>query len=299
MNFVDSRDLFGNGPTKEIPMLRAAGAPSTSTVGAVGCLYMDTDSGAAYKCTRVSDGAYTWVALIDKAEIQAIVDAYLEASPPSSDSGENPSQGGLTAEQINALYGMLRVAAYNPDGDYAGAHAAFCAAFGLEAPDDGGGSEGGDTGGDNTGGSGGEDSGGGEVTDGSNESTWTDGIAYVFEPVHNEYVDSDGAFVTYDGWNRTPYLYCKEAKVLRVVVNGATSMLGVNNQYNAFYDANKNFVGAFNYSGIDGNTVGAYKDIEVPADAAYFVASHKAGVIGTSMGVSNALGFVPYSEVPV
>ena len=88
MNFVDSRDLFGNGPTKEIPMLRAAGAPSISTVGVVGCLYMDTDSGAAYKCTRVSDGAYTWVALIDKAEIQTIVDAYLEASPPSSDFGE-------------------------------------------------------------------------------------------------------------------------------------------------------------------------------------------------------------------
>jgi hypothetical protein len=220
------------------------------------------------------------------------------ATGGGSGSGQNPAQGGLTAEQVNALYGMLRVAAYDPDSDYAGAHVAFCAAFGLATPDDGGGSEGGDTGGDNTGGSGGEDSGGNDG-DVSNEVKWTDGVAYTFEPVQNEYVETNGAFTSYNGWNRTPYLHCKGAKVLRVVINDATSILGMNNQYNAFYDEAKNFVGAFNYTGIDNNTAGAYKDIEIPADAAYFVASHKAGAIGTAMVASNALGFVPYSEVPV
>lgn len=215
-------------------------------------------------------------------------------------SGQNPT-GGLTAEQINALYGMLRVAAYNPDSDYAGAHAAFCSAFGLTAPDDGGDSEGGDTGGDNTGGSGGEDSGGGDG-EMSNEVKWTDGVAYSYEAVENEYVDTNGTFTAYNGWNRTPYLYCKGAAVLRAVVNAPTSMLGGNNTYNAFYDESKNFISSFGYDGIDNNTAGAYTDIEVPANAVYFAASHKGGVIGSStagLSVVNAVGFVPYSEVPV
>lgn len=37
------------------------GAPTTSTEGAVGCLYMDTDTGNMYKCTAAVDGSYTWV----------------------------------------------------------------------------------------------------------------------------------------------------------------------------------------------------------------------------------------------
>lgn len=203
--------------------------------------------------------------------------------------GSGQNAAGLTAEQINALDGILRVVAYNSGADYAGAYAAFCRAFGLTAPD------GGD---DSGGGSGGEDSGGNDDNV-SNEVKWTDGVAYTYEAVEDEYVDTNGAFTAYKGWNRTPYLYCKGAAVIRAVVNAPTSMLGQNNTYNAFYDEGKNFVGGFSYAGIDGNTAGSHKDIEVPANAAYFVASHKAGVIGVDNVATDALGFVPYREVPV
>jgi len=40
--------------------LTGKGAPTTATEGAVGMLYMDTDTGELYKCTAVADGAYTW-----------------------------------------------------------------------------------------------------------------------------------------------------------------------------------------------------------------------------------------------
>ena len=83
MNFVDSRNMFGNGPTKEIPCLTGKGKPTTATEGAVGCLYMDTDSGAVYKCTAASDGVYTWVDVLDSAEMQRVIEAYLEENPPA------------------------------------------------------------------------------------------------------------------------------------------------------------------------------------------------------------------------
>ena len=185
----------------------------------------------------------------------------------------------LSAAQINALDGMFKVVAYDADSGYAAAYVAFQTAFGLT----------------------GSGESGGEETGVSNESTWTSGVAYTFDAVQNEYVsEKDGSFITYNDWNRTPYLYCKGAAVLRAVVNAATSMLSTNNGYNAFYDESKNFIKGFSVAGIDGNTVGSYTDIEVPANAAYFTASHKAGVIGTrDSSFSNALGFVPYSEVLV
>lgn len=59
MNYVDSYNLFGI-ETKQIPCIPGTGAPSTSTAGAVGMLYMDTDTGDIYKCTAVVNGVYTW-----------------------------------------------------------------------------------------------------------------------------------------------------------------------------------------------------------------------------------------------
>lgn len=41
--------------------ITGTGAPTTETVGAVGCQYMDTNNGDMYKCTAVSDGVYIWV----------------------------------------------------------------------------------------------------------------------------------------------------------------------------------------------------------------------------------------------
>lgn len=60
MNYVKSFDLFGV-PATQIPATPGSGAPTTATEGAVGCLYMDTNTGDLYKCTAVVDGVYTWV----------------------------------------------------------------------------------------------------------------------------------------------------------------------------------------------------------------------------------------------
>lgn len=59
MNHVDHLNLFGV-EAKEIPCIKGEGAPTTATEGAVGCFYMDTDTGRVYKCTAVTDGVYTW-----------------------------------------------------------------------------------------------------------------------------------------------------------------------------------------------------------------------------------------------
>lgn len=59
MNFVQSLNIFGI-PAKEIPCLTGKGAPTISTAAAVGCLYMDEDTGELYKCTAAFDGKFTW-----------------------------------------------------------------------------------------------------------------------------------------------------------------------------------------------------------------------------------------------
>lgn len=59
MNYVESFNLFGT-EVKQIPCIKASGAPTDKTEGAVGCFYMDTDTGDIYKCTSDLDGVYTW-----------------------------------------------------------------------------------------------------------------------------------------------------------------------------------------------------------------------------------------------
>lgn len=85
MNFVPCTNWQAAGSelkTKEIPCLTGQGEPGTATAGAVGVLYMDTVSGVVYKCTAVADGVYTWAGVLDSAEVQRVVDAYLAANPP-------------------------------------------------------------------------------------------------------------------------------------------------------------------------------------------------------------------------
>ena len=60
MEYVESFNLFGTN-VSQIPCIRGAGAPLSTTAGEVGCLYMATNTGALYKCTAVADGVYTWV----------------------------------------------------------------------------------------------------------------------------------------------------------------------------------------------------------------------------------------------
>lgn len=62
MNYVKFFNLLGV-EAQQIPCITGEGAPTTTTEGAVGCFYMDTDSdnGDIYKCTNVANGVFTWV----------------------------------------------------------------------------------------------------------------------------------------------------------------------------------------------------------------------------------------------
>lgn len=59
MNYVESLNLFGV-EAKEIPCIRGSGAPTATTGGAVGCLYMNTDNGDMYKCVSMTDAGCVW-----------------------------------------------------------------------------------------------------------------------------------------------------------------------------------------------------------------------------------------------
>ena len=66
MNFVEHLNLFGID-FKDIPCLRDHGAPTTSTLGAVGLLYMNKDNGDLYKCISDSDGIYVWTEIANSS----------------------------------------------------------------------------------------------------------------------------------------------------------------------------------------------------------------------------------------
>lgn len=59
MNYVKYLNLFGVD-AKEIPCIDGQGAPTTETIGARGCLYLDTDTGNIYKCVSAENGTYVW-----------------------------------------------------------------------------------------------------------------------------------------------------------------------------------------------------------------------------------------------
>lgn len=62
MNFVEYQDFLGT-PIKEIPCIRGNGAPTETTNGDVGVLYMDINTGDIYKCISAENGIYIWVML--------------------------------------------------------------------------------------------------------------------------------------------------------------------------------------------------------------------------------------------
>lgn len=76
-------------PDKQARTLTDSGAPTTATAGAVGSLYMDTDTGNLYKCTAAADGVYTWV---DVSTGSAITDEQL-AEAVGNYAGQNLSLG--------------------------------------------------------------------------------------------------------------------------------------------------------------------------------------------------------------
>lgn len=66
MNYVKSLNVIGV-EAKEIPCILDTGAPTTTTEGAVGLLYMDENTGDLYKCTAAQVGVYTWEKLVPES----------------------------------------------------------------------------------------------------------------------------------------------------------------------------------------------------------------------------------------
>lgn len=135
----------------------------------------------------------------------------------------------------------------------------------------------------------------GEETGVSNETTWTSGVDYVFEPIPNEYPDKrTGEIKAYDDWSRTPHLYCKGASKLRVTARANTTALGGGVTDNAFYDENKNYVSGFTYEGLKSVEPGTYVDIAIPSNAAYFILSGQPNRFNDLHVVGGIIKLTPY-----
>lgn len=72
MNYVKSLEMFGVD-AKEIPCILGVGAPQSTTPGAVGLLYMDSDTGSLYKCIGANGGVYTWTPVSSGTKIQVTI----------------------------------------------------------------------------------------------------------------------------------------------------------------------------------------------------------------------------------
>lgn len=59
MDYVKSQNILGV-EARQLPCFPGKGAPTSKTEGAVGELYLDTDTGNVYKCIAVSGSTYTW-----------------------------------------------------------------------------------------------------------------------------------------------------------------------------------------------------------------------------------------------
>ena len=75
MNFVDGLNFVDGKTLRQIPCQPGRGAPTKLTAGAVGCLYMDTDSDKLYLCNGGTPGAYSWIPAGDVEALGAQVEA--------------------------------------------------------------------------------------------------------------------------------------------------------------------------------------------------------------------------------
>lgn len=108
MNYVEFFDLLGE-EAKQIPSITGAGAPTTLTEGAVGCLYMDTTTGEIYKCTSVTDGAYIWELIgSGSVELAQTLEGNEEGKAPSVQA-VNTALDGKLDEPTNQSAGLWAV----------------------------------------------------------------------------------------------------------------------------------------------------------------------------------------------
>lgn len=101
MNYVQSLNLFGV-EAKEIPCITKSGAPTTTTVGVVGLLYMDTDNGDVYKCTAVNDNVYTWESMHSGGNVDL-------TGVVKSVNGKTPDENGDVEITVSGSGGSLNI----------------------------------------------------------------------------------------------------------------------------------------------------------------------------------------------
>lgn len=121
------------------------------------------------------------------------------------------------------------------------------------------------------------------VTQGKSDMDgWADGIAYTdLEIVQNEYVsNTDGSFLSYNGWNRTGYVPCNGASTITIPPMGGT---GTDPSYNAFYTSDHQFISTFVTKHSENSVV------TVPSNAYYFVISESVAHMNTMINA----GIIP------
>ena len=89
------------------------------------------------------------------------------------------------------------------------------------------------------------------------KATWEDGVPYTPTIIENSYVNGNGTFETYNGWNRTDYLNCVGANTIEA---------SISTRYFSFFDVNK--------EPVIGNRND--KTYTVPVGACYFIISESA-----------------------
>jgi hypothetical protein len=104
------------------------------------------------------------------------------------------------------------------------------------------------------------ESSGGEERGVSNETEWTDGVAYTYTLIADEFVRKTGEIKEYSGWSRTPHLYCAGASQIEFTYTNSQM-----SDYSAFFDAYKNYISSFYPN--------SQNPVDVPTDAVYFVCS--------------------------
>lgn len=109
---------------------------------------------------------------------------------------------------------------------------------------------------------------------------YTSGVPY-FTIIPNEYVDvtnNRGAFVAYNGWSRTDYLYCKEA----TEITFSRDIRYGSKFYAAYYTKDKAFLqNAELQSRTEGSNTTYYS--QVPSGAEYIVVSSESVFFGTQI----------------
>lgn len=78
MIFTNTNTAFNGVEYKEIPCITGEGVATTTTEGAVGCLYMNTENGELYKCVSANEGVYTWEKVADAGQIEKALDKIIE-----------------------------------------------------------------------------------------------------------------------------------------------------------------------------------------------------------------------------